>query len=366
MTTGRVAKHCFASKSSEPKRFCYALHWLIANRPNCRSFPDLAGALGRFEPSISASASLTQAKPHKAFGSTMILQLVSDEKASCRDGLNWQGTVMLRQVWNAYRGRAKIARDMQTGTRRWNLAALYCVIVAAVISGGRFGRPEFVERLGGERSAHFFGRQIVGEAGCIRGSEGRGGSLFWRAPPSGRRGRWPRSRGRRCRTPVVQWNISTLCYSTQMARSAPTRAPKGLGGGEARLDTNPLAPDNAHRKEPRQSGRCWSWPENARTPQALSWSVCRPAPLGSGTGPGPRGPETPPQGKWQEFTCRCSEVMLRRTSARLEEAVAFLVIVDLVPNPAYFVSIRRHRRQKGQAGRHKGLPRCQSRSRLRR
>ena len=80
-----------------------------------------------------------------------------------------------------------------------------------------------------------------------------------------------------------------------MARSAPTRVPKGLVGGEARLDTNPLAPDNGHRNEPRQSGRCWSWAENARTPQALSWSVCCPAPLGPGTGPGSRGPETPPR-----------------------------------------------------------------------
>jgi len=55
------------------------------------------------------------------------------------------------------------------------------------------------------------------------------------------------------------------------------QSPKGLVGGEARLDTNPLAPDNGHRNEPGQSGRCWSWAENARTPQALSWSVCCPA-----------------------------------------------------------------------------------------
>jgi hypothetical protein len=39
---------------------------------------------------------------------------------------------MLRQVWNAYRGWAKLAQDMQTRTRRWNVAALYCVIAAAV------------------------------------------------------------------------------------------------------------------------------------------------------------------------------------------------------------------------------------------
>jgi hypothetical protein len=34
---------------------------------------------------------------------------------------------VLRQVWNAYRGWAKLARDLQSETRRWNLAALLCV-----------------------------------------------------------------------------------------------------------------------------------------------------------------------------------------------------------------------------------------------
>jgi SMODS and SLOG-associating 2TM effector domain 1/SMODS and SLOG-associating 2TM effector domain 3 len=39
---------------------------------------------------------------------------------------------MLRQAWNSYRGWAMLARDLQTQTGRWNLAALFCVIVAAV------------------------------------------------------------------------------------------------------------------------------------------------------------------------------------------------------------------------------------------
>jgi len=51
------------------------------------------------------------------------------------------------------------------------------------------------------------------------------------------------------------------------------QSPEGLVGGQARLGTNPHAPDNGHRNEPGQSRRCWSWAENARTPQALSWSV---------------------------------------------------------------------------------------------
>ncbi len=42
-----------------------------------------------------------------------------------------EGTVMLRQAWNAYRGWAKAARDLQSATQGWNLAALLCVIAAA-------------------------------------------------------------------------------------------------------------------------------------------------------------------------------------------------------------------------------------------
>jgi hypothetical protein len=39
---------------------------------------------------------------------------------------------MLRQSWNAYRGWAKLARELQSQTQRWNLLALLCVIAAAV------------------------------------------------------------------------------------------------------------------------------------------------------------------------------------------------------------------------------------------
>ena len=39
---------------------------------------------------------------------------------------------MLRQSWNAYRGWAKLARELQSQTQRWNFMALLCVIAAAV------------------------------------------------------------------------------------------------------------------------------------------------------------------------------------------------------------------------------------------
>jgi Protein of unknown function (DUF4231) len=39
---------------------------------------------------------------------------------------------MLRMAWNAYRGWAKRARDLQAGAGRWNLLALVCIVLAAV------------------------------------------------------------------------------------------------------------------------------------------------------------------------------------------------------------------------------------------
>ena len=39
---------------------------------------------------------------------------------------------MLRMAWNAYRGWAKRARDLQADAGRWNLAALGCIVFAAV------------------------------------------------------------------------------------------------------------------------------------------------------------------------------------------------------------------------------------------
>ena len=39
---------------------------------------------------------------------------------------------MLRMAWNAYRGWAKRARDLQADAGRWNLAALGCIVLAAV------------------------------------------------------------------------------------------------------------------------------------------------------------------------------------------------------------------------------------------
>jgi hypothetical protein len=84
---------------------------------------------------------------------------------------------MLRQAWNAYRGWAKLARDLQSETQRWNLAALILVIAAAVFgavasvgpdawSGWVAGAAAIASAVGA-----YLGRQIVGsgdEAGWIQ------------------------------------------------------------------------------------------------------------------------------------------------------------------------------------------------------
>ena len=75
---------------------------------------------------------------------------------------------MLRQVWSTYRGWAKLARDLQAGAQRWNLAALLLVIAAAVFgaiasvapSSGAPGSP--ARRRSPRRSGAFLGRQVVG------------------------------------------------------------------------------------------------------------------------------------------------------------------------------------------------------------
>jgi SMODS and SLOG-associating 2TM effector domain 1/SMODS and SLOG-associating 2TM effector domain 3 len=84
---------------------------------------------------------------------------------------------MLRQAWNAYRGWAKLARDLQSETQRWNLAALFLVIMAAVFGAIASVVPEtwggWVAGAAAIASAlgAYLGRQIVGsgdEAGWIQ------------------------------------------------------------------------------------------------------------------------------------------------------------------------------------------------------
>jgi hypothetical protein len=75
---------------------------------------------------------------------------------------------MLRQVWNAYRGWAMLARDLQSDTRRWNLAALLFVIAAAVFGAIASSAPTAWSRWVAGAAAvasavgAYLGRQIIG------------------------------------------------------------------------------------------------------------------------------------------------------------------------------------------------------------
>ena len=75
---------------------------------------------------------------------------------------------MLRQVWSTYRGWAKLARDLQAGAQRWNLAALLLVIAAAIFGAIASVAPTawsaWVAGAATVASAvgAFLGRQVVG------------------------------------------------------------------------------------------------------------------------------------------------------------------------------------------------------------
>jgi hypothetical protein len=75
---------------------------------------------------------------------------------------------MLRQAWNAYRGWAKTARDLQSQTQRWNLAALACVIAAALFGAVASVTPDSISAWVAGAAAvasavgAYLGRQIVG------------------------------------------------------------------------------------------------------------------------------------------------------------------------------------------------------------
>jgi uncharacterized membrane protein YphA (DoxX/SURF4 family) len=74
---------------------------------------------------------------------------------------------MLRQTWNAYRGWAKCARELQRHTQRWDLAALLFVIAAGVFGAGASVMPGVWSRwvaiaaAVASAVAAFLGRQIV-------------------------------------------------------------------------------------------------------------------------------------------------------------------------------------------------------------
>lgn len=84
---------------------------------------------------------------------------------------------MLRKVWNDYRGWATVARNLQSGTRNWTLAALLFVIAAAVFGAIASVAPtEWSRWVAGAAAiasaiGAYLGRQIVGagdEAGWIQ------------------------------------------------------------------------------------------------------------------------------------------------------------------------------------------------------
>ena len=77
---------------------------------------------------------------------------------------------MLRQAWNAHRGWAKLARDLESWAQQWNHTAVLCVIAAAVFGalGSVAPNTEGAWIAGAATVASavgaFLGRQIVGSS----------------------------------------------------------------------------------------------------------------------------------------------------------------------------------------------------------
>jgi predicted ATP-binding protein involved in virulence len=75
---------------------------------------------------------------------------------------------VLRMAWSAYRGWAKLARDMQSRTQGWNLAALLCVVAAAVFGAVASVAPNLWSTFAALAAALtsavgvFLGRHIIG------------------------------------------------------------------------------------------------------------------------------------------------------------------------------------------------------------
>src|SRR5271166_2535050 len=190
----------------------------------CPEEPQPSGAPPR--PALS----LADGRPGKRLAGVL-----RDAPCGAPQPTSWPGrgreNAMLRQIWNAYRGWAKAARDLQSQTQRWNLAALICVIAAAVFGAIASVAPTtlsaWVAGAAAVASAvgAYFGRQIVGageEAGWIQ-------ARATAATPSPTLTRPRRSRPTRpqspSRRPTRGSCVPTIRFPSQAATSAsrPTR-----------------------------------------------------------------------------------------------------------------------------------------------
>jgi len=158
---------------------------------------------------------------------------------------------MLRQVWNAYRGWAKLARDMQSRTQQWNLAALLCVIAAAVFGAIASVAPNAASALiaGAATVASavgaFLGRQIVGsgdESGWIQAravAEGIKSECY----------RYAARAGAYAADPAVQKAdadaASAKALAARTAELAKAATDKGLVRGD-----NPVPQGGSDKREP--------------------------------------------------------------------------------------------------------------------
>src|SRR5271157_5998397 len=154
---------------------------------------------------------------------------------------------MLKMAWNAYRGWAKRARDLQAGAGRWNLAALVCIVLAAVCGAATSLTPAapspwnvlgtWLASVAAVASAvgAYLGREILGsgkEAGWIQAratAEGVKSECYRYAAKAGPYAAAPPEAAKACRDRVPRsrnWRPTSLS-------SAATRSCKALAASGA-------------------------------------------------------------------------------------------------------------------------------------
>jgi hypothetical protein len=158
---------------------------------------------------------------------------------------------MLRQTWNAYRGWAKLARDLQNATTRWNLAAVLFVIAAAIFGAIAAVAPNTTSAwIAGAATVAaavgaFLARQIVGsgdESGWIQAravAEGIKSECYCYAARAGAYAVDPSM------SKVDADAAAAKALAARTAELAKAATDKGLVRGD-----NPVADGGADKREP--------------------------------------------------------------------------------------------------------------------
>ena len=169
---------------------------------------------------------------------------------------------MLRQAWNAYRGWAKAAGDLQRATQRWNLAAIACVIAAAALGAlasvahDPWSRAAAIVAAIASAVGAYLGKQFVSsgdEAGWIQA----------RATAEGIKSECYRFAAR-----AGAYAVSDADAAKALAANAAAIAKQATDKGLVRGDND--VPDSGDKREP-PAPMTADWYKSARIQDQIDW-----------------------------------------------------------------------------------------------